>query len=51
MLAEFSTLVGTLKRKMPAIESGILFNEPTRLQMENKSLDVPKIDSNNDIKD
>jgi len=34
MLAEFSKLVGTLKRRMPAIESGILFSEPTRLQME-----------------
>lgn len=32
MLAEFSRLVGTLKRRMPAIERGILFSDPTRLQ-------------------
>lgn len=32
MLAEFSKLVGTLKRRMPATDRGILFNEPTRLQ-------------------
>lgn len=32
MLRKFSTLVGTLKRKIPARESGILFKDPTRLQ-------------------
>lgn len=31
MLAEFSRLVGTLKRRIPAIDSGILFKDPTRL--------------------
>lgn len=31
MLAEFSRLVGTLKRRMPATERGILFSDPTRL--------------------
>lgn len=31
MLAEFSKLVGTLKRRIPATERGILFNDPTRL--------------------
>lgn len=33
MLAEFSTLVGTWNRTMPAIDSGILFNDPTRLRI------------------
>lgn len=32
MLAEFSRLVGTLKRKIPATERGILLSDPTRLQ-------------------
>lgn len=40
MLAEFSKLVGTLNRKMPAIESGILFSEPTRLKIANQLLDM-----------
>lgn len=31
MLAEFSRLVGTLKRRIPATERGILFSDPTRL--------------------
>lgn len=31
MLAEFSKLVGTLNRRIPATERGILFNDPTRL--------------------
>lgn len=32
MLNEFGTLRGALKIKMPAMEMGILFREPTRLQ-------------------
>lgn len=31
MLNKFDTLRGTLNTKMPAIEIGILFKEPTRL--------------------
>ena len=31
MLMEFSMLVRTLKRRIPAMESGILLREPTRL--------------------
>lgn len=34
MLAEFSRLVGTLNRRIPATERGILFSDPTRLQNE-----------------
>lgn len=32
MLAEFSRLVGTWKSTIPAMERGILFSDPTRLQ-------------------
>jgi hypothetical protein len=32
MLMEFCMLVWTLKRRIPEIERGILFREPTRLQ-------------------
>lgn len=39
MLAEFSRLVGTLKRRMPATERGILFSDPTRLQNAKFQLD------------
>lgn len=31
MLAEFSRLVATLKRRIPATDRGILFSDPTRL--------------------
>lgn len=32
MLKKFSGLVGTLNKRIPAIERGILFNEPTKLK-------------------
>ena len=34
MLAEFSKLVGTWNRTMPATDRGILFNDPTRLRLQ-----------------
>jgi len=36
MLQKFSTLTGTLNSKIPAIEMGILFREPTRLKKRTK---------------
>lgn len=42
MLAEFSRLVGTLNRRIPATERGILFSDPTRLQNEKNLLKIKK---------
>jgi hypothetical protein len=43
MLAEFCKLVGTWNRRMPATDRGILFSDPTRLQIKNHGLEVPLI--------
>ena len=45
MLAEFSKLVGTLKRTIPATERGILFNDPTRLQKQDQECDPSSTNS------
>lgn len=37
MLTKFSRLVETLKRRIPAIDRGILFREPTRLHIVNQT--------------
>lgn len=37
MLTKFSRLVETLKRRIPAIDRGILFRDPTRLRIVNQT--------------
>lgn len=37
ILNKFGKLTGTLKSKIPQIDIGILFNDPTKLQRQHKS--------------
>lgn len=43
MLAEFSKLVGTLKSTIPATDRGILFSDPTRLQILRSEQSCPSL--------
>lgn len=43
MLTKFSRLVETLKSRIPAIDRGILFRDPTRLHIANQTISVLSI--------